>query len=82
MNYLAFLFPVLIKQISRSYFFWSVHAYMNLAGKVEICTLLPLELMLVPFMQVFAKRQIETITGNAWFSGSKQLEEMVCSNES
>uniref|UniRef100_A0A3Q7FW48 VWFA domain-containing protein n=1 Tax=Solanum lycopersicum TaxID=4081 RepID=A0A3Q7FW48_SOLLC len=31
----------------------------------------------LPLERVFAKRQIETITGNAWFSGSKQLEEMV-----
>ncbi|CAN4087016.1 unnamed protein product [Withania somnifera] len=28
-------------------------------------------------VKVFARRQIETITVNAWFSGSKQLEEMV-----
>ncbi|XP_049393031.1 uncharacterized protein LOC125857473 isoform X1 [Solanum stenotomum] len=30
-----------------------------------------------PLERVFARRQIETITVNAWFSGSKQLEEMV-----
>ncbi|KAK4349806.1 hypothetical protein RND71_029119 [Anisodus tanguticus] len=27
--------------------------------------------------EIFATRQIETITANAWFSGSKQVEEMV-----
>ncbi|XP_047266213.1 uncharacterized protein LOC107864701 isoform X3 [Capsicum annuum] len=30
-----------------------------------------------PLERVFARRQIEAITVNAWFSGSKQLEEMV-----
>ncbi|KAK4736214.1 hypothetical protein R3W88_010475 [Solanum pinnatisectum] len=30
-----------------------------------------------PLERVFARRQIETITANAWFSGSKQLEETV-----
>ncbi|XP_059303020.1 uncharacterized protein LOC132055300 [Lycium ferocissimum] len=30
-----------------------------------------------PLERVFARRQIETLTANAWFSGSKQLEEMV-----
>ncbi|KAJ8535817.1 hypothetical protein K7X08_034218 [Anisodus acutangulus] len=30
-----------------------------------------------PLERIFARRQIETITANAWFSGSKQLEEMV-----
>lgn len=30
-----------------------------------------------PLERVFARRHIETITVNAWFSGSKQLEEMV-----
>ncbi|MCD9644018.1 hypothetical protein HAX54_031976 [Datura stramonium] len=30
-----------------------------------------------PLERVFARRQIETVTANAWFSESKQLEEMV-----